>query len=127
MSCIANKVGIQIRVIRDNNNSLHDEVYTIRRGSHNDYEIVNRSAFSDTETTMFLKTSYMVVHYIQNLLELLKLDSDKFRFIQFDASCYPVVMVSRHEFLRPDTAANFVRVVDSVLTNWPSYCEPLST
>lgn len=126
-SCLTNTVGIQIRVVKDNHNSLRDEVYTVRRGDHDDFKIVNRSAFSGSETTMYLKNSYMVLHYIRHVFELLKVDSEHFGFVQFDASCYPVVMVSRKDVLKGDAVDRFLRVVENILTNWPTTCDEIST
>jgi hypothetical protein len=126
-SSLTNTVGIQIRVIKDDNNSLHDEVYTIRSGDHHDFTIVNRSPFSGTETTMYLKNACMVLRYVRDIFELLSVDSERFSFVQFDASCYPVVMVSRREVLRGDAVDRFLRVVENVLTNWPSTCTEVST
>lgn len=126
-SCLANTVGIQIRVVKDDANSLRDEIYTISRGVHNDYKVVNLSAFSGSETTMYLGTADAVTDYLHNVFELLRYDSEHFTFVQFDASCYPVVMVSRKDVLKGDAAERFLRVVENILTNWPTTCESLST
>jgi len=113
-------VNIQLRIIRDNTNSLKDEIFTLSKGTHNDWRINHKSAFSTSNTTMFLQNRTDVLEYIQNILTLLKVDDETFQFLQFDIPCYPVVMVSRSDVLvRSQTFDNIVRVVESVLYNWP--------
>jgi len=116
----SNCVNIQIRIIRDNKNSLKDEIFTINKASHNDWRINHKSAFSATNSTMFLSNRTDVMEYLQNILTLLKVDDERFEFLQFDIPCYPVVMVSRSDVLvRSQTYNNVVQVVESVLYNWP--------
>jgi hypothetical protein len=116
----SNCVNIQIRIIRDNSNSLKDEIFTVSKGTHNDWRINHKSAFSASNSTMFLSNRTEVVEYLQNILTLLKVDDERFEFLQFDIPCYPVVMVSRSDVLvRSQTYSNVVQVVESVLYNWP--------
>jgi hypothetical protein len=116
----SNCVNIQLRIIRDNTNSLKDEIFTINKGTHNDWRINHKSAFSASNSTMFLSNRTDVLEYLQNILTLLKVDDERFEFLQFDIPCYPVVMVSRTDVLvRSQTYSNVVQVVESVLYNWP--------
>jgi len=116
----SNCVNIQIRIIRDNSNSLKDEIFTINKATHNDWRINHKSAFSASNSTMFLSNRTDVMEYLQNILTLLKVDDERFEFLQFDIPCYPVVMVSRTDVLvRSQTYSNVVQVVESVLYNWP--------
>ena len=116
----SNCVNIQIRIIRDNSNSLKDEIFTINKATHNDWRINHKSAFSASNSTMFLSNRTDVMEYLQNILTLLKVDDERFEFLQFDIPCYPVVMVSRTDVLvRSQTYSNIVQVVESVLYNWP--------
>ena len=69
---------------------------------------------------MFLSNRTDVLEYLQNILTLLKVDDERFEFLQFDIPCYPVVMVSRTDVLvGSQTYSNVVQVVESVLYNWP--------
>jgi hypothetical protein len=111
---------VQLRIIRDNANSLKDEIFTINKGRHNDWRINHRSAFSQSTTTMFLSNRTDVLEYLHNILTLLKVDDERFHFLQFDIPCYPVVMVSRTDVLvGSQTYTSLVQVVESVLYNWP--------
>jgi hypothetical protein len=113
-------VNIQIRIIRDNTNSLKDEIFTVSKGTHNDWRINHKSAFSATNSTMFLSNRTEVLEYLHNIFTLLKVDDERFEFLQFDLPCYPVVMVSRSDVLvRSQTYSNIMQVVESVLYNWP--------
>jgi hypothetical protein len=113
-------VNIQIRVIRDNTNSLKDEIFTVSKGTHNDWRINHKSAFSATNSTMFLSNRTDVLEYLHNIFTLLKVDDERFEFLQFDLPCYPVVMVSRSDVMvRSQTYSNIMQVVESVLYNWP--------
>jgi len=109
-----------MRIIRDNSNSLKDEIFTLSKGTHNDWRVNHKSAFSATNSTMFLANRSGVLDYLHNILDLLKVDDEKFQFLQFDIPCYPVVMVSRADVLANSmTYYRFVQVVESVLYNWP--------
>jgi hypothetical protein len=111
---------VQIRIIRDNANSLKDEIFTISKGTHNDWRINHKSAFSQTNSTMFLCCRTDVLEYLENIFHLLKVDDERFEFLQFDLPCYPVVMVSRSDVLvGSQTYTKLVQVVESVLYNWP--------
>lgn len=111
---------VQIRIIRDNANSLKDEIFTISKGTHNDWRINHKSAFSQTNSTMFLCCRSDVLGYLENIFHLLKVDDERFEFLQFDLPCYPVVMVSRSDVLvGSQTYTKLVQVVESVLYNWP--------
>jgi hypothetical protein len=113
-------VNIQIRIIRDNSNSLKDEIFTVSKGTHNDWRINHKSAFSATNSTMFLSNRTEVLEYLHNIFTLLKVDDERFEFLQFDLPCYPVVMVSRSDVMvRSQTYNNIMQVVESVLYNWP--------
>lgn len=113
-------INIQIRIIRDNANSLKDEIFTLSKGTHNDWRINHKSAFSATNSTMFLSNRTEVVEYLHNIFTLLKVDDETFQFLQFDIPCYPVVMVPRADVLvGSQTYNNLVQVVESVLYNWP--------
>ena len=113
-------VNIQIRIIRDNSNSLKDEIFTVSKGTHNDWRINHKSAFSATNSTMFLSNRTDVLEYLHNIFTLLKVDDERFEFLQFDLPCYPVVMVSRSDVMvRSQTYSNIMQVVESVLYNWP--------
>jgi hypothetical protein len=123
----SNCVNIQIRIVRDNTNSLNDEIFTVTKGTHNDWRINHKSAFSASNSTMFLSNRTDVMEYLQNILTLLKMDDERFEFLQFDIPCYPVVMVSRTDVLvRSQTYSSIVQVVESVLYNWPYNVEQWS-
>jgi hypothetical protein len=118
---------VQLRIIRDNSNSLKDEIFTINKGTHNDWRINHRSAFSQSNSTMFLPNRTDVLEYLHNILTLLKVDDERFHFLQFDIPCYPVVMVSRTDVLvGSQTYTSLVQVVESVLYNWPYNVEQWS-
>jgi hypothetical protein len=118
---------VQLRIIRDNSNSLKDEIFTINKGTHNDWRINHRSAFSQSNSTMFLPNRTDVLEYLHNILTLLKVDDERFQFLQFDIPCYPVVMVSRTDVLvGSQTYTSLVQVVESVLYNWPYNVEQWS-
>jgi len=111
---------VQLRIIRDNSNSLKDEIFTINKGTHNDWRINHKSAFSQSNSTMFFPNRTDVLEYLHNILTLLKVDDERFQFLQFDIPCYPVVMVSRTDVLvGSQTYTSIVQVVESVLYNWP--------
>jgi hypothetical protein len=113
-------VNVQIRIIRDNANSLKDEIFTISKGTHNDWRINHKSAFSQSNSTMFLADRTDVIEYLHNIFTLLTVDDEKFHFLQFDIPCYPVAMVSRADVLAGSQTYNkLVQVVESVLYNWP--------
>ena len=119
-ACTCNLVSIQLRIVRDNANSLKDEIFTISQGTHNDWRINHKSPFSETNSTKFLSYRSDVLEYLQNIFNLLKVDDERFQFLQLDVPCYPVVMVSRSDVLvGKDTFSNLVRVVENVLYNWP--------
>ena len=111
---------VQLRIVRDNHNSLKDEIFTINKATHNDWRINHKSAFSSSNTTMFLSNRTDVLEYLHNILTLLKVDDERFQFLQLDVPCYPVVMVSRADVLvGSQTYTSLVQVVESVLYNWP--------
>ena len=119
-ACACNPVNIQLRIVRDNANSLKDEIFTISQGTHNDWRINHKSPFSQTNSTKFLSYRSDVLEYLENIFSLLKVDDERFQFLQLDVPCYPVVMVSRSDVLvGKDTFSNLVRVVENVLYNWP--------
>ena len=69
-----------------------------------------------------------VLDYLYNIFLLLKVDDESFQFLQFDVPCYPVVMVSRADVLvGSETFHKLVRVVESVLYNWPSRIDHLTS
>jgi len=69
---------------------------------------------------MFLSSRSDVLDYLHTIFDLLKVDDEPTQFLQLDAPCYPVVMVSRDEILGDSvTFGKLVRVVESVLYNWP--------
>lgn len=120
-------VNIQIRIVRDNVNSLKDEIFTISKGLHDDWRINHKSYFSQSDSTMFVKSHQLVSQYIMQVFEMIRIDTEVYSFVQFDAPCYPVVMVSRKDVLRgSEVIHDFVRVVDQVLNNWPTSCRPWS-
>ena len=120
MPCTCNPVNIQLRIVRDNANSLKDEIFTISQGTHNDWRINHKSPFSETNSTKFLSYRSDVLEYLQNIFTLLKVDDERFQFLQLDVPCYPVVMVSRSDVLvGKDTFSNLMQVVENVLYNWP--------
>ena len=113
--------NIQIRIIRDNLNSLKDEIFTITQGAHNDWRINHKSNFSQSNSTMYVKTRSEVLTYIYTLFDLLKVDDERYQFVQLDATCYPVAMVSRYDIIcGSDTLNKLVRVVENSLDNWPA-------
>lgn len=119
--------AIQIRIIRDNTNSLKDEIFTITKGMHNDWRLNHKSAFSQTNSTMFVKKIDHVINYVYASFDLLKIDNEKYQFVQLDAPCYPVALVSRSDILyHSDTLRKLVQVVEQVLDNWPTSCHPWS-
>ena len=118
---------VQLRIVRDNHNSLKDEIFTINKATHNDWRINHKSAFSSSNTTMFLSNRTDVLEYLHNILTLLKVDDERFQFLQLDVPCYPVVMVSRADVLvGSQTYTSLVQVVESVLYNWPYNVEQWS-
>jgi len=120
--------NIQIRIIRDNLNSLKDEIFTITQGAHNDWRINHKSNFSQSNSTMYVKTRSEVLTYIYTLFDLLKVDDERYQFVQLDATCYPVAMVSRYDIIcGSDTLNKLVRVVENSLDNWPAWVEEWST
>ena len=120
MPCTCNPVNIQLRIVRDNANSLKDEIFTISQGTHNDWRINHKSPFSETNSTKFLSYRSDVLEYLQNNFNLRKVDDARVQVLQLDVPCYPVVMVSRSDVLvGKDTFSNLVRVVENVLYNWP--------
>lgn len=119
--------NIQIRIIRDKANSLKDEIFTLTQGTHNDWRINHKSNFSQTNSTMFLPSRSDVLDYLHNIFALLKVDDERFHFLQFDIPCYPVAIVSRADILAGnDTFHKLLRVVESVLYNWPARVEEWS-
>ena len=56
--------NIQIRIVRDNSNSLKDEIFTISKGAHNDWRINHKSPFSQSNSTMYVKTRSDIITYI---------------------------------------------------------------
>ena len=117
--------AIQIRIVRDNTNSLKDEIFTITKGMHNDWRLNHRSAFSQSNSTMFVKKNDHVINYVYASFDLLKVDSEMYQFVQLDAPCYPVALVSRADILAGERYT-LVRVVEQVLDNWPTSCHPWS-
>jgi len=120
---------IQLRIVRDNANSLKDEIFTISRGAaHNDWRINHKSNFSQSNTVMFVKSRSDVLDYLENISELLKVDNEPFHYLQFDIPCYPVTLVPRCDVLmRKDTLDKIMRVVEDSLDNWPAWVEEWST
>jgi hypothetical protein len=119
-------ISIQLRIVKDNVNSLKDEIFTISKGHHDDWCINHRSYFSQTNSSMYLKSRADVLNYLYHAFDIVKVDTELFHSVQFDAPCYPVVMVSRKDILCIDTMHTFMRVVDQVLNNWPTSCRPWS-
>ena len=121
--------NIQIRIVRDNSNSLKDEIFTISQGAHNDWRINHKSPFSQSNSTMYVKTRSDIITYIYTVFDLLKVDDEKYHYVQLDATCYPVIMVSRADILGVggDALYKIVRVVENSLDNWPAWVEPWST
>jgi hypothetical protein len=121
--------NIQIRIVRDNSNSLKDEIFTISKGAHNDWRINHKSPFSQSNSTMYVKTRSDIIAYIYTVFDLLKVDDEKYHFIQLDATCYPVVMIPRCDMMigTTDSVYKIVRVVENSLDNWPAWVEPWST
>jgi len=120
--------NIQIRIVRDNSNSLKDEIFTISKGAHNDWRINHKSPFSQSNSTMYVKTRSDIITYIYTVFDLLKVDDEKYHFVQLDATCYPVVMIPRCDIIgTTDSVFKIVRVVENSLDNWPAWVEPWST
>jgi hypothetical protein len=120
--------NIQIRIVRDNSNSLKDEIFTISKGAHNDWRINHKSPFSQSNSTMYVKTRSDIITYIYTVFDLLKVDDEKYHFVQLDATCYPVVMIPRCDVIgSTDSVFKIVRVVENSLDNWPAWVEPWST
>jgi len=119
-ACDCDLVKIQLRIVRDNANSLKDEIFTISQGTHNDWRINHKSPFSRRTLRSSCPTVAMFSEYLQNIFNLLKVDDERFQFLQLDVPCYPVVMVSRSDVLvGKDTFSNLMQVVENVLYNWP--------
>jgi len=127
-SCTCTVPNVQFRIIRSNQNSLKDEIFTITRGAHNDWRINHKSAFSTSNSTMYVKTSSEVISYLYTLFDLLNVDDERYEFVQLDATCYPVVMVSRADIVdgTGDKLYKLVRVVENSLNNWPAWVESWS-
>jgi hypothetical protein len=120
--------NIQIRIVRDNSNSLKDEIFTISQGAHNDWRINHKSPFSQSNSTMYVKTRSDIITYIYTVFDLLKVDDEKYHYVQLDATCYPVVMIPRCDVIgSTDSVFKIVRVVENSLDNWPAWVEPWST
>lgn len=120
--------NIQIRIVRDNGNSLKDEIFTISQGAHNDWRINHKSPFSQSNSTMYVKTRSDLITYIYTVFDLLKVDDEKYHYVQLDATCYPVVMIPRCDIIgTTDSVFKIVRVVENSLDNWPAWVEPWST
>ena len=120
--------NIQIRIVRDNSNSLKDEIFTISQGAHNDWRINHKSPFSQSNSTMYVKTRSDIITYIYTVFDLLKVDDEKYHYVQLEATCYPVVMIPRCDMLgSTDAVFKIVRVVENSLDNWPAWVEPWST
>ena len=120
--------NIQIRIVRDNSNSLKDEIFTISQGAHNDWRINHKSPFSQSNSTRYVKTRSDIITYIYTVFDLLKVDDEKYHYVQLDATCYPVVMIPRCDMLgSTDSVFKIVRVVENSLDNWPAWVEPWST
>ena len=66
--------NIQIRIVRDNANSLKDEIFTITQGAHNDWCINHKSNFSQSNSTLYLKNRSDVITYVYTLFDLLKVE-----------------------------------------------------
>ena len=120
--------NIQMRIVRDNSNSLKDEIFTISQGAHNDWRINHKSPFSQSNSTMYVKTRSDIITYIYTVFDLLKVDDEKYHYVQLDATCYPVVMIPRCDMIgSTDSVFKIVRVVENSLDNWPAWVEPWST
>ena len=121
--------NIQIRIVRDNANSLKDEIFTITQGAHNDWRINHKSPFSQSNSTLYLKNRSDVITYVYTMFDLLKVDDEKYHFVQLDATCYPVIMVSRADIMGVggDALYKIVRVVENSLDNWPAWVDEWST
>lgn len=120
--------NIQIRIVRDNSNSLKDEIFTISKGAHNDWRINHKSPFSQSNSTMYVKTRSDIITYIYTVFDLLKVDDEKYHYVQLDVTCYPVVMIPRCDMIgTTDSVFKIVRVVENSLDNWPAWVEPWST
>ena len=120
---------IQIRIIRDNANSLKDEIFTVAQGAHNDWRINHMSSFSQSSSFLYVKNRSDVLGYVHTVFDLLKVDDETYHFVQLDATCYPVIMVSRANILGigSDTLNKLVRVVENSLDNWPAWVDEWST
>lgn len=120
--------NIQIRIVRDNRNSLKDEIFTITQGAHNDWRVNHKSPFSQSNSTLYLKNRSDVITYVYTMFDLLKVDDEKYHFVQLDATCYPVIMVSRADILGVggDALYKIVRVVENSLDNWPAWVDEWS-
>lgn len=117
--------NIQIRIVRDNRNSLKDEIFTITQGAHNDWRINHKSNFSQSNSTLYLKNRSDVITYVYTMFDLLKVDDETYHFVQLDATCYPVIMISRADILGVggDALYKIVRVVENSLDNWPAWVD----
>lgn len=120
--------NIQIRIVRDNRNSLKDEIFTITQGAHNDWRINHKSPFSQSNSTLYLKNRSDIITYVYTMFDLLKVDDEKYHFVQLDATCYPVIMVSRANIMgvSGDALYKIVRVVENSLDNWPAWVDEWS-
>jgi hypothetical protein len=77
---------------------------------------------------MYVKTRSDIITYIYTVFDLLKVDDEKYHYVQLDATCYPVVMIPRCDMLgSTDSVFKIVRVVENSLDNWPAWVEPWST
>jgi hypothetical protein len=118
---------VQFRIIKDNSNSLKDEIITVTKANHDDWRVTHKSYFSQTETTMFLKKNDHVISYFYTVYDMLKIDNEKFQFVQLDAPCFPVTLVSRADVLDTNNFYKLVRVVEKALNNWPNTVRPWSS
>ena len=118
-------ISIQFRFIRDNNNSLKDEVFSILQGSHPDIKVIYRSTLNNNKTTMYFKHPYEIITYFRNVIELMMMDDDKYVFFQMDIPGYPTTMVSFNDLKEREIVFKFEKVIESVLGNWPTNCESI--
>jgi hypothetical protein len=122
-SCVC--TSLQFRFVRDNDNSLRDDVFILNIGSHSDFKVVHRSPLNNNKTTTYFKDSYDVIVYFKQIINLMLLDDEKYLFFQFDAPGYPTIMVKFSQLKEEDIVKKFEDVLDAVMTNWPSYCESI--
>ena len=110
--------SIEIRVIRNNDDSACDDVIKINP-SDNTFNITYKDRHSNLNMKTYLVGSNGVIQYLKMMLRLLSIDEEPFEQVQFNIPCLPAIMVSPSE-LTSQTRDLVYDSVQMTLDNWPS-------